>query len=52
MSKKKIKYQINCLKYHLSEAIEEKEDAIERVKDIRKEIKILEEKLPQKELRR
>lgn len=39
-----IKHQINCLKYNLSEAIEEKKIVIQRVKDIRKELKELEDK--------
>jgi len=39
-----IQEQILNLKYHLSQEIQEKKDAIERVKDIRMEIKELEKR--------
>ena len=42
--KEKLKNQINCLKYHLSEAIEDRDVAIERVEDIKKELNRLESK--------
>ena len=34
-----IQHQLNCLKYHLSEAIEDRDNVIEKIKDIKKEMK-------------
>jgi len=45
MEMKDYKYQLICLKHHLSEALLEKKYSIERVKDIRKQMKEVKELL-------